>query len=145
MALPFATTDDTVEEREITEGDERSDEEEQEATEGTPDKQETHAPKDFERGPWLDPTNTQYRRGKRIKALYAQIAALAEGTENLEQTEQAFMTLAEDEPSNYREAMRSADAEFWRAACEAKYANLTSYRTWMLVEPPPNTNIVRNR
>ena len=54
-ALPFATMDDRVEEREVTEEAERSDEEEQEATEGTPDEQEIHAPKDFERGPWLDP------------------------------------------------------------------------------------------
>ena len=128
-----------------TEGDERSDEEEWEATEGTPDEQETHAPKDFKWSPWFNPTNTQYGRGKRIKALYAQIAALAEGTENLEQTEQVFVTLAEDEPSNYQEAMGSTDAEFWRAACEAKYANLRSYGTWTLVEPPPNTNIIGNR
>ena len=103
--------DDRVEEREISEGAEKSDEEEEEAIEGTSDEQETYAPKDFERGPWLNPSNTQYGRGKRIRALYAQTTALAEGTENLEQTKQAFVTLAEDKPSNYQEAMRSADAE----------------------------------
>ena len=45
-----------------------------------------------QRGPWLNPSNTQYEKEKRIRVIYAEMIALVEGTEGLEQMEQAFMT-----------------------------------------------------
>ena len=104
-----------------------------------------HAPKDFSKGPWIDPDNTEYGRGKRHTALMAEVIALANGETDLEETEKAFVVLAEDEPSSYKEAMRSENVDRWKEACIAEYGNLTGYNTWTLVEPPPNTNIVGSR
>ena len=70
-----------------------------------------YAPKEFNKGPWLDPTNQSYGRGKRLHASYAEFAALAHGLVDLEHIESAFAVLADDEPSNYREAMASKNSE----------------------------------
>ena len=75
------------------------------------------APKDFERGLWMDPTTTEYGRGKRHRAAYTEVIALAHGISELETTE-------------------------WREACQQEYDNLMGYHTWMLVDRPPNTNIM---
>ena len=78
-----------------------------ELTEETDDTHEEppHAPLDFERGPWLDPANQAYGRGKRHQALLAGISNIAHGLTDLEETETTLVVLAEDEPINYREAM----------------------------------------
>ena len=73
-----------------------------------------HAPKEFETGPWLDPTDNSYGRGKRHPALMAEVAALAYSLTDLESTEAALVVLAEDEPNTYRDAMRSPDSEKWQ-------------------------------
>jgi hypothetical protein len=51
------------------------------------DEGETNAPKDFSKGPWMDPSNTEYGRGRRHAALFAEMAALACGRVELEQAE----------------------------------------------------------
>ena len=60
-----------------------------------------HAPLNFERGPWLDPANQVYGRGKRHQALLASISNIAHGLTDLEETKTALVVLAEDEPTNY--------------------------------------------
>jgi len=104
-----------------------------------------HASKDFERGPWLDPSNTSFGRGRRHQVLQSEVAAMAHGISNLKQTESAFAMLAEDEPASYREAMGSDDADQWKVACQNEYETLMGYHTWNLVERPPNTNVIGSR
>jgi Reverse transcriptase (RNA-dependent DNA polymerase) len=104
-----------------------------------------HAPKDFEQGPWLNPSNFTYGHGKHLQALRAKLATMAFGLADIEVTESAFVTLADDEPSRYKEAMSSINAEYWKPSCHVKYDTLIGYHTWTLVERPPNTNIVGNR
>ena len=67
------------------------------------------SPKDLKRGPWMDPTTTEYGRGKRYHAAYIEVVALAHSILELETTESALMVIAEDEPENYKEAMKSAE------------------------------------
>lgn len=93
-----------------------------------------YAPKDFERGSWLNPESDQYGRGRQHKALFTEVAALAHGTSALESIESAFITLAEDEPANYHEVMISPDVSKWKEACKQEYNTLLSYHTWTLVE-----------
>ena len=144
--LPFAPEYGEPErEVETEEGDKEAEQrgtvdEHQEAEEN-----HVYAPKDFERGAWLDPSNITYGRGKRVKALYSELTALTEGTMALEHTEQIFVTLADDEPSNFKEAMNSPTADEWQKACQAEIENLSSYDTWRLVDRPTDTNIVGNR
>ena len=69
-----------------------------------------------------------------------ELIALANGETNLKQIETALVTLAEDKPENYKEAMASPDAEKWKSACTKEYDTLMGYHTWTLVEKPPNTN-----
>ena len=111
----------------------------------THDKPPRHAPKDFERGIWLDLDNQAYGRGKCHHAVYAAINAVAQGIADLEHTESVFVTLEEDEPASFREAMRSPNAEEWKVSMGKEYDNLMGYHTWELVEKPPNTNIVGSR
>ena len=101
-----------------------------------------HAPKDFEHGPWLDPNNDSYGRGRRHHALYAATDAIVNGMADLEQVETALITLEQDEPTNYREATRSIDAKKWQESMREEYDTLTGYHTWTLVPRPANTNIV---
>ena len=63
------------------------------------------APEDFEHRPWLDPNDETYGRGQRRQAIATELIALANGENNLESIKTALVTLAEDEPENYREAM----------------------------------------
>ena len=104
-----------------------------------------HAPKEFKNGPWLDPNNKSHGRGKRHKGVYAAINTMAHGLANLEHIELALVTLTEDEPANYREAMRSPDADKWKISMKNEYDTLMGYQTWELIERPPNTNIVGSR
>jgi hypothetical protein len=39
-------------------------------------KGERNAPQDFTKGPWMDPSNTEYGRGRRNAALFAEMAAM---------------------------------------------------------------------
>ena len=72
------------------------------------------APQDFKHGPWLDPADETYSRGRRCQAAAAaELIALVNGETNLEEVETVLVTLAEDEPENYKEAMTSPDAEKW--------------------------------
>ena len=64
-----------------------------------------HAPKDFERGPWLDPANQSYGRGKWLHASYTEFAALAHRLIDLDNVKSAFVVLADNEPGSYKEAM----------------------------------------
>ena len=50
----------------------------------------------------------------------------------------------DDEPSSYKQAMKSPDAERWRKACEDEYQLLMGYKTWELIATPSNVNIVGN-
>ena len=100
------------------------------------------APKDFQRGPWLDPENSVYGKGKRSEATQPETVTMACGSTDIERAERAFVVLAEDEPNTYKDAMNSPNATEWRPACEAEYETLLGYHTWNLVERPPNINIV---
>ena len=77
----------------------------EEAREETEEEEEKGATKDFMKGPWMDPENMEYRRGRHHTALSKEMAALANGTTDLETTEPAFITLAEDKPLKYRDEM----------------------------------------
>ena len=111
----------------------------------THDELPKYAPKDFERGIWLNPDNQAYGRGKRHHAIYAAVNAVAQGLADLEHTESAFVILEEDEPANFKEAMKSPNAEGWKVSMEKEYDNLMGYHTWELVERPPDANIVGSR
>ena len=100
------------------------------------------APKDFQQGRWIDPANETYGCGKRQRILRAEEKAVTCILSDLKEVESAFVTLAEDEPSNYNDAMRSINADEWRSACTAEYDVLMGYHTWKLVERPADTNIV---
>jgi hypothetical protein len=114
------------------------------AKEDGPEDGEEYTPQDFERGEWLDPANITYGRGKRrLRALYSKISAFTHGEYNLGD-KHAYVTLADDEPFNFREAMKSTDANEWKSACQLEFDMLMDYGTWTLVERPPNTNIVGN-
>ena len=104
-----------------------------------------HAPKDFEKGPWLDPSNQSYGRGRRHMGIYAAVNAMAHGLANLEHIESAFVTLADDEPANYREATNSPNAAKWQESMNDEFDSLKKYQTWYLVDKPPNVNIVGSR
>ena len=113
--------------------------------ENSSDTEVESAPKDFEKGPWLDPSNTSYGRGKRRAALMAEISNIANGFSELEQTKSAFIVLAEDELANYKATMNSPEAKKWQVACRNEYNILTGYNTWTLVDKPPNINLVGSR
>ena len=82
-------------------------------------------------------------RGRRCQAAAAaELIALVNGETNLEEVKTVLVTLAEDEPENYMEAMTSPDAEKWKSACAEEYNMLMGYYTWTLIERPPNTNLV---
>ena len=104
--------------------------------------EEEITPKDFMGGPWMDPLNVKYGRGRCHTALLAGVQSVTEGSRSLENTEMAMVVLAKDEPANYSEAMSSRDAEQWKRACEAEYEILGGYCTWKLVDRPPNINII---
>jgi hypothetical protein len=53
-----------------------------------------------------------------------------------------YVTLANDEPSSFREAMNSTNTDEWKAVCKLAYDTLMGYGTCTLVEKPPNTNRV---
>ena len=103
------------------------------------------APKEFSTGTWLDPENMGYGRGKRHQALFAYMKCFANTTAELEMVESAFMTLAEDEPSSFKEAMNSPDHDKWMKACKDEYDLIMGYRTWDLVPVPNDVNVVGNR
>jgi hypothetical protein len=114
QTLPFTPGAELTEREEETQGTERDDEERDVlAKEDEIEDKDTYAPKDFERGPWLDPSNVSYGRGMQHKALFSEIAAFTNGTNALESIEQAFITLAEDEPSSYNKAMKSPESSMW--------------------------------
>ena len=79
---------------------------------------------------------------KRHQALLAGLSNMAHGLTDLEKTEVTLVVLAEDEPTNYREAMQSSNALKWRKSFEEEYETLLGYHTWNLVKRPPNINIV---
>ena len=118
-----------------------------EITEETDNSQQDppHAPLNFKRGPWLDPANQAYRQEKRHQALLAGVSAMAHRLTDLKETEVALVILAEDEPTNYQEAMWSANTSKWWKSCEEEYKTVLGYHTWTLVEKSPNINIVESQ
>jgi Reverse transcriptase (RNA-dependent DNA polymerase) len=137
--LPFASEDTLIISQEIDKETEQMDES------GTIEAQDSesesiYAPQDFERGEWLNPTNKSFGRGMRhARALFAFASGEYELGHKI-----AYVTLADDEPSNFQEAMNSMIADEWKAVCKLKYDTLMGYGTWTLIEKPPNTNIVGN-
>ena len=73
------------------------------------------------------------------------VKSLSNASTDLENIEAAFVTLTDDEPSNYKEAMRSVNAEKWIKACKHEYHLIMGYGTWDLVDAPPDNNIVGSR
>jgi hypothetical protein len=47
------------------------------------------------------------------------------------------------EPATYKQATMSPQAQYWKAAMEKEYDSLQENRTWVLVPPPPGSNIVQ--
>jgi hypothetical protein len=54
----------------------------------------------------------------------------------------AMTELSTDEPRSYREAMAGPQAEQWTGGCIKEMDQLHHNKTWVLVKPPPDTNIV---
>ena len=73
------------------------------------------------------------------------VKSLSNASTELENIEAAFVTLTDDEPSNYKEGMASVNAEKWIEACKHEYDLIMGYGTWDLVDAPPDTNIVGSR
>ena len=116
-----------------------------ETRENEPEKTQSPPFLDFEKGQWLNPDNASYGRGKRHQALFTEVSAFAHGITSLEHTEHALVVLADDEPANFREAMKSRDASKWKEACDLEYETLLGYHTWDIVDRPPNVNTVGSR
>ena len=49
------------------------------------------------------------------------------------------------EPKSYKEAMRSAEAPKWKAACDDEMASQKSCKSWKLVERKPWMNVIKSR
>jgi transposase InsO family protein len=49
------------------------------------------------------------------------------------------------EPSTYKEAMASPQADQWQAASDDEYESLLANDTWDLLEPPPGTNVIPSK
>lgn len=47
-----------------------------------------------------------------------------------------------DEPKSYHEAIKSKDSEIWLKAMNEEYDSLIKNRTWLLVDPPENEEII---
>lgn len=58
--------------------------------------EEEVAPKDFTQGPWMDPSDMRYSRGKYYAALFTEIISTTDGSKLLKNTETAMVVLAED-------------------------------------------------
>ena len=103
------------------------------------------APQEFEKGEWLDPSDTTYGKGKHHQALLSDAYIISEDSLNAQTPETAFVILAEDKPANFKEAMKSDNHAEWMKACQAEYETLMGYRTWDLVPKPLKTNIIGSR
>ena len=79
------------------------------------------APQEFEKGEWLDPSDMTYGKGKRHQALLSDAYIILEESLNAQTPETAFVILAEDEPANFKEAMKSDSCAEWMKACQAEY------------------------
>jgi hypothetical protein len=138
--LPFTPEDTLIASQGVDQGIDRMD---KSGTIGVQDSESKsiYAPQDFERGKWLDPTNTSFGRGM----CHARgLCAFTNGEYELGH-ELIYITLADDELSNFREAMSSTNADEWKATCKLEYDTLMGYGMWTLIERPPDTNIVGNR
>lgn len=49
------------------------------------------------------------------------------------------------EPSTYKEAMASPQADQWQAASDDEYESLLANDTWDLLEPPPGTKVIPSK
>ena len=73
------------------------------------------------------------------------VKSLSNASADLENIEAAFVTLTDNEPSNYKEAMCSHNANQWIEACKHEYDLIMGYGTWDLMDAPLDTNIVSSR
>ena len=76
----------------------------------------------------MDPSNVEYGRGKRHHTMAVESMRLAEEQESGE-IESAFLVLADDEPENYDQAMKSVDGDKWKVACQKEIDTLQGYNT----------------
>ena len=83
-----------------------------------------------------------YGKGKHHQALLSNAYILSKDSLDAQTPETAFVILAEDEPANFKEAMKSDNSAEWMKACQAEYETLIGYRTWDLVPKPLKTNII---
>ena len=62
-------------------------------------------------------------------------------------TASAFACAADlsGDPATYEEAMRSPDAELWKAAIKEEYEALINTGTWVLEEPTPGANVIGSK
>ena len=77
--------------------------------------------KDFSRGPWMDPSNAEYRRGKQHAALLSEVKLGMEGSRSLENTETAIMVLCEalfpNDPETLLNLGFLRNPETWNSSC----------------------------
>src|SRR5437762_11585033 len=50
-----------------------------------------------------------------------------------------------DIPDQYKDTMSSLERELWKVAIQEEYNSLINNKTWSLVTPPPDANIVESR
>ena len=122
-------------------------ENEEEEDESETNKEHIYAPKDFECGPRMDPSNVEYSRGKRRQGMAIESARMASSNQEymLNEIETTYIVLADDEPEDYNMAMKSSNSNEWKMACQKEIDTLRSYDTWELVMPPSNINIIGSR
>jgi hypothetical protein len=51
----------------------------------------------------------------------------------------------EDTPTDYHSIAALADRDNWYAATDDEIASLIEHNTWVLVPPPPGSNIIKNK
>ena len=85
------------------------------------------APQEFEKGEWLDPSDTTYGKGKHHQAHFSDAHIISEDSLDAQTPETAFVILAEDELANFKEAMKSDNHAEWMKVCQAKYETLMGY------------------
>ena len=85
------------------------------------------APQEFEKGEWLDPSDTTHGKGKCHQAHFSDAHIISEDSLDPQTPETAFVILAEDKPANFKEAMKSDNHTEWMKACQAEYETLMGY------------------
>ena len=80
---------------------------------------------EFEKRRWLDSNDTAYEKGKHHQALLSDTSSFSESSPDIQATETPFISLADYELANYKEAMKSDNTAKWMKAPESKYTTVS--------------------